>query len=135
MPFGSEGLENITGLALSGGGFRATLFHCGTLWRLNEVGYLRKLDRISSVSGGSIAAGVLAFHWAKLSFTDDEATNFAAEIVNPLRDFCSRDIDIPAIGLGTLAPWKDISEVIEADYRKYLFKDMTLQQLPDQPRF
>src|SRR2546422_1697128 len=102
MPFGSEGLENITGLALSGGGFRATLFHCGTLWRLNELGYLPKLDRISSVSGGAIAAGVLGVHWAKLAFAADEATNFVAEIVNPLRDFCSKDIDVPAIGEGTL---------------------------------
>ncbi len=30
-------------LALSGGGFRATLFHLGSLWRLNEMGWLPKL--------------------------------------------------------------------------------------------
>jgi NTE family protein len=41
-------------LCLSGGGFRAMLFHLGTLWRLNEFGYLPKLKLISSVSGGSI---------------------------------------------------------------------------------
>jgi hypothetical protein len=35
MPFGSEGVERGVGLALSGGGFRATLFHLGSLWRLN----------------------------------------------------------------------------------------------------
>lgn len=40
MPFGSEGVEVGIGLALSGGGFRVTLFHCGVLWRLNELGYL-----------------------------------------------------------------------------------------------
>ena len=40
MPFGTEGLEGSRGLALSGGGFRATLFHLGTLWRLNELGLL-----------------------------------------------------------------------------------------------
>ncbi len=45
MPFGSEGLQPGIGLALSGGGFRATLFHLGSLWRLNELGYLPKLDR------------------------------------------------------------------------------------------
>jgi len=54
MPFGNEGLEDLTGLALSGGGFRATLFHLGAFWRLNELGYLPNLDRVSSVSGGSI---------------------------------------------------------------------------------
>ena len=35
MPFGSEGVEQGIALAMSGGGFRAALFHCGALWRLN----------------------------------------------------------------------------------------------------
>ena len=48
MPFGSEGVEAGVGLALSGGGFRATLFHLGSLWRLVELGYLPKLERVSS---------------------------------------------------------------------------------------
>ena len=56
------------GLCLSGGGYRAMPFHLGALWRLNEWGYLAKLARISSVSGGSITAGVLGFKWAKLAF-------------------------------------------------------------------
>lgn len=60
MPFGSEGEEEGIGLALSGGGFRAMLFHLGSLWRLNELGLLQKLNRISSVSGGSLLAGRLA---------------------------------------------------------------------------
>ncbi|HQS49818.1 MAG TPA: patatin-like phospholipase family protein, partial [Xanthobacteraceae bacterium] len=44
-------------LALSGGGFRAVLFHCGALMRLNELGVLSRITRISSVSGGAIANG------------------------------------------------------------------------------
>src|SRR5262245_28221555 len=44
-------------LCLSGGGYRAMLFHLGALWRLNEAGLLSQLKRISSVSGGSITAG------------------------------------------------------------------------------
>src|SRR5213594_2666876 len=48
------------GLCLSGGGFRATLFHLGALRRLNEFGILAKLRTISSVSGGSITAAHLA---------------------------------------------------------------------------
>ena len=38
------------GLALSGGGYRATLFGLGSLWRLNDAGLLGRLDRITSVS-------------------------------------------------------------------------------------
>src|SRR4051794_41785177 len=44
-------------LCLSGGGYRAMLFHVGVVWRLHDAGWLERLDRVSSVSGGSITAG------------------------------------------------------------------------------
>src|SRR5215210_3586642 len=47
-------------LCLSGGGFRAALFHLGALRRLNELGVLSKVETISSVSGGSIIAAYMA---------------------------------------------------------------------------
>ena len=46
--------EHGIALCLSGGGYRAMLFHLGAIWRLNELGYLQQLKRVSSVSGGSI---------------------------------------------------------------------------------
>ena len=42
------------GVALSGGGFRASLFHIGVLAKLAEFGMLRHVEVISCVSGGSI---------------------------------------------------------------------------------
>ncbi len=42
------------GLALSGGGFRASLYHIGVLARLAELDMLRYVEVISCVSGGSI---------------------------------------------------------------------------------
>ena len=51
------------GLALSGGGFRSALFHVGMLARLAELDLLRKVDVISSVSGGSIIA---AYYYLKV---------------------------------------------------------------------
>ncbi|MEA3210545.1 MAG: hypothetical protein QOE70_3602 [Chthoniobacter sp.] len=42
------------GLALSGGGFRASLFHIGVLARLAELDVLRSVEVLSCVSGGSI---------------------------------------------------------------------------------
>ena len=44
------------GIAFSGGGFRASLFHIGVLARLAELNMLRYVEVISSVSGGSIVA-------------------------------------------------------------------------------
>jgi predicted acylesterase/phospholipase RssA len=51
------------GLALSGGGFRASLFHVGVLARLAELDLLRRVEVLSCVSGGSIAG---AFYYLKL---------------------------------------------------------------------
>ena len=45
------------------------LFHAGCLWRLNELGILGTLQRVSSVSGGSITAGVLGMNWSALGLT------------------------------------------------------------------
>src|SRR5215467_6566845 len=64
-----------TALCLSGGGYRAMVFHLGALWRLNELGMLRGLARVSSVSGGSITAALLGSRWRELDF--DRATGVA----------------------------------------------------------
>ncbi len=42
------------GLSLSGGGYRATIYHLGTLRKLREMNILDKIDVISTISGGSI---------------------------------------------------------------------------------
>ncbi len=42
------------GLALSGGGFRASIFHLGVIRRLEELGIMQDVNVISTVSGGSI---------------------------------------------------------------------------------
>ena len=54
------------GLALSGGGFRATLFHVGSLLRINQAGLLPELKEVTSVSGGSIIAAYLGVNWSSL---------------------------------------------------------------------
>ena len=53
--------ENITniGIALSGGGIRATVFHLGVLKYMAEQNMLGRIVRISSVSGASLAIGLI----------------------------------------------------------------------------
>jgi NTE family protein len=128
------------GLCLSGGGSRAMLFHLGSLWRLNELGLLRGLDRISSVSGGSITAGVLATRWRDLAFdpATNVATNLEAVVVAPIRRLAGKNLDV-MLGLeGTLLPGGNTASRYAAALRKHLFGDATLQDLPadgDGPRF
>ena len=122
-------------LCLSGGGYRAMVFHIGALWRLYEARRLQSLNRISSVSGGSITAGLLALKWPKLSF--DPAglqQDFVREVVAPLRALASETIDEEAIVLGLILPGR-VSDRIAAAYKNHLFGDTTLQDLPNSPRF
>ena len=136
---GAEIPKDGIGLCLSGGGYRAMLFHTGTLWRLNELGILRKLNRVSSVSGGSIVAGVLGHQWMNLTWneTTDAAENFVELVVARVRALARKTIDRGAIIGGSLLPGSISSRVVR-QYRKRLFGEDTLQALPedgDGPRF
>ena len=136
MEDGPEKLEPGIALCLSGGGYRAMLFHVGALWRLNELGYLPKLDRVSSVSGGSITAATLARHWERLQFDGGGVANaFTAEVVAPVRRLASTTIDRMSIIGGILQPRRTVAEKVAEAYREHLFGGDTLQQLPDRPRF
>ncbi|NMQ29363.1 patatin-like phospholipase family protein [Candidatus Accumulibacter phosphatis] len=117
------------GLSLSGGGFRATLFGLGTLWRLNEGGLLRRLTRISSVSGGSIVAGVLAHRWRQLNFVDDQASNFEEVVAQPVREFCNQTIDVSTALRGHLTPFRSSGEILARRYAKDLFGETLLRQI------
>lgn len=54
------------GLALSGGGFRAAFFHIGVLARMADLGLLRHVEVISTVSGGSIIGALYYLHVKRL---------------------------------------------------------------------
>jgi NTE family protein len=133
VPFESEGIVPGIGLALSGSGFRAALFHVGSFWRLFELGIAPELRRVSSVSGGSIFAGVLASSWDALSRADS-MESYRRLVVEPLRKFCRLRVESPAIGEGMLLPWKTVGDAVEARYSKDLFQS-ALDGIPDAPTF
>jgi NTE family protein len=130
-----ERLEPGIALCLSGGGYRAMLFHVGAIWRLNELRYLSRLERVSSVSGGSITAGALGLNWQRLQFEDDGfASNLDEQLVRPIRSLAGKTIDKGAIFGGIFTPGT-ISDKVAAAYRRHIFGSADLQDLPDRPRF
>lgn len=133
MPFGSEGVADEIALALSGGGFRATLFHVGSLRRLVELGILTRIGRISSISGGSIAAGRLAQVWDELA-ADPGVTAYETLVGKPLRAFCRRSIDVRAAITGILSPFSTAGDRVARAYTRHIV-DKRLDQLPDSPVF
>lgn len=59
-------------LCLSGGGWRAMLFHCGVIAALRKYGKLGQVRRVFAVSGGAVLAGDLALNWMSYVGSDDE---------------------------------------------------------------
>ena len=90
-----RGARTGIGLCLSGGGFRATLFHLGALRRMNELGILSRPDlrTVASVSGGSIAAAGLAAAYTRLPRATGSVPTEAwdREVAGPLRALTRRD--------------------------------------------
>lgn len=134
MPKSKTANRNGMALAMSGGGFRATLYHLGSIIRLNELGLLTKLERISSVSGGSILAGMLAAAWPRLKVKNGIITNLKDEVTLPIRAFCERNIDVFAFGFGAILPGISVADMLASAYDE-MYKGITLQNLPDKPQF
>jgi len=130
-------------LCLSGGGFRAALFHAGAIRRLNELGVLSRVRTISSVSGGSIASGLLATVWTRLARVGDRFTNLESLFEQPLRAFCGSNIRNGPLLWGRLNPrnWPRLlssafsaTDLLAVEYRR-LLGSVRLSALPDSPRF
>jgi NTE family protein len=128
-------LEDGVGLCLSGGGYRAMIYHVGALIRLNELGFLPRLQEVASVSGGSITAGMLAVAWHRLQFDSaGHAVNLADEVARPLLCFARVGIDVRAV-LSGLMPGRSAADAIARAYDTHLFRGAGLQDIPDTPRF
>ena len=111
------------------------LFHLGTLWRLNELGFLGRIDRVSSVSGGSITAGALGLGWPRLGFDEGGvAREFLPAVVEPVRSLAGRHDRHPG-GPARCAPPRHDRRPSRGSYARHLFGNATLQDLPDRPRF
>ncbi len=130
-------------ICLSGGGYRASLFHLGALMRLHELGLLHDVRVISAVSGGSIVAAWLMGRHLHLRASAQQSfarwcsrVDFRNDIVEPFREVVARDIRtltvLRTIGLNWGRPSSRVA-LLERSYRRFL-GDLTLEDLPDTPR-
>lgn len=78
---GSDGTR--IGLCLSGGGFRAALYGLGAVRYLAEAAVLGQVVAVSAVSGGAVAAAVLADRWPALCAAGYSAEAYVREVEEP----------------------------------------------------
>jgi NTE family protein len=130
--FSGEKHMNI-GMALSGGGYRATVFHLGVLEWFARTGRLGEMRFLSSVSGGSICIGLVFAANGNKWPTDEE---YRSRVVPQVRKWMT-EVDLQrAITIrGILNPFStragDLARLLE---KKFDMKG-TLQHLPDEPRW
>lgn len=133
-------------LCLSGGGYRAALFHLGAMRRLDETGAIAQVETVTSVSGGSIMAAFLADRLARRygptgvpqGTAGPIFSDWQRDVAGPFRDFCRRDIRTGTL-LERLKPanwFRSQTSVLAlaALYEKYLTR-LRLAELPERPRF
>ena len=132
------------GLALSGGGFRATLYHLGLVRFLRDANILPNVTHVTSVSGGSIVAAHLALNWARYSGSASEFEAAATELLS----FVQLDVRNPIVRrfpLGLTVRWprrllgfsnRQLTRagLLEYHYRKFLYGDTSLFELPETPQ-
>jgi predicted acylesterase/phospholipase RssA len=132
------------GLALSGGGFRASLYHLGLVRFLRDAGILSNVSHITSVSGGSILAAHLVLNWDRYNGSPNEFDAAASEFL----DFVNLDVRnritrrfplmIPLRWLRRVVGRSNRkltrTGLLEFHYEKYLYGDTSLFELPERPQ-
>jgi NTE family protein len=124
------------GLSLSGGGYRATVFHLGLLARLAESNALEQVTVVSTVSGGSLCAGmVLGLNQMRWPTSQEYIEHIASQAHDLLtttdlqKDLISRALGSFGALFGTRAD--DLSHLIQ---EKWGIK-ARLNELPEKPRW
>lgn len=133
------------GLSLSGGGFRATLYHLGVVRFLHDADLLKDVKDVVSVSGGSVIAAHLVLNWDRYTASAHDFDEAAAELLRfmdvDVRNGIVRRIplQIPLRVLATLlrhGPDRrlTVNGLMEKYLDRYLFDGRSMHELPVRPK-
>ena len=129
-----DNIKNI-GIALSGGGIRATVFHLGVLKYLAEQNMLGRIVRISSVSGASLAVGLIYSHNSLKWPTD---TDYIESVLPRVRNVILKH-NIQRIALSKLlySPqyWNKKVNLLSKTIRDYWGIDGNINNLDNIPKW
>ena len=124
-------------VAISGGGFRATLAGLGTLRFLADADLLGRVRYLSSVSGGSLANALVSTSWAELSANRFSRSTFDEVVLRPFIDRISQK---SLTGALVRNAWRAVGPKTRTDVLARVFDDwflggQLLEELPTGVRF
>ena len=123
-------------LALSGGGFRATVFHLGVLSRLAVENQLENVNYLSTVSGGSLCTGLV---FALNGFQWPSSAEYTGKVLPAVREIMTT-VDLKGeLIKRSLLHFLEIADT-RADDLSILMQEhwginIRLNQLPETPRW
>ena len=124
------------GLALSGGGFRATAFHLGVLARLAEQDRLEDVTFLSTVSGGSLCIGLV---YANSSFGWPGSRHLIDQVIPKGRELLTtQDLQLGLVWRLLRSPlsiFETRADDLAALLRKRWGITASLRDLPKRPRW
>ncbi len=111
------------GLALSGGGFRAMLYHIGVLRALRDLGLFRpnskyRVTHITAASGGALAAAHFAMHAEAYCSPDDGQSSPASSGVHHGTTRSAQ------VGNGYEASLQPLFDLVSSDVRGRIFRSL-----------
>ena len=129
--------SNLTiGLALSGGGMRAAIFHLGLLGRLASDNLLEQVKFVSTVSGGSLGTGLIYSLSGNRWPTSQE---FLGTVVLRARRLMTRtDLQLDAVFRLPRRPWHLLygrAKVLAESIEKRWGVEGLVNELPEEPRW
>jgi NTE family protein len=141
LPHKVETITPRTALALSGGGFRASIFHLGVLRRLAELGWLQRVDVLSTVSGGSIIGAFAVMRWHQWIQAGADGAAFEQIIAQPfLRQVQQCNFLLEWLSRSPLWP---LRKAVDRQFTRtqaavelldqWFFQGLTCDQLPERP--
>jgi predicted acylesterase/phospholipase RssA len=118
-------MKIIDGLALSGGGVRAALFHIGVLARLAELDLLRQVEVLSTVSGGSLVGVRYYLHVKNLleKSAAIEKQDYIDIVLSMSREFL-KDVQKDLRARAYASVWRANSEAFGMLCEKHLYKGL-----------
>lgn len=123
------------GLTLSGGGFRATAFHLGVLSRLAIHGLLEEVTFVSTVSGGTLCAGLI---FAACGYQWPSSRQFLESVLpKAYRLLTETDLQGSLIirAFYTLGLLRSRAPALAKLLRRFWGIDASLRDLPSTPRW
>lgn len=116
-------------LCLSGGGYRAALYHAGGLLALSENNDLKDIAVISASSGGTLTASILVLNYDFIKRESYSPNSVELNVVSNIQDISEHSIDASSVFAGLVSPINGSSDYVAKKLDRLVFNGATVHAI------